>query len=186
MKQASVIQHIGFAIALSCIALINQALLQQFFNSFFVIKLNLAMITCLYLSFLIWQNRLPVGRLILLTINIGIILISLEYIQSLPNLSVLYLSLIWITRCLLRYTNSWAILTDLAFCIASIGIAFWVFNFSHSTIISLWCLLLVQALHTLIPSRNAAYKQPHQASSDNFEHTLQTAERVLQQLLKQV
>lgn len=135
---------------------------------------------------MIWQNRLPAGRLILFTVNIVIVLISLEYLQSLKSLCLTYLSLIWITRSILRYTNGLSILADLVLCIISIGTAFAAFNVSNSIIISLWCLLLVQALHTLIPGRNVANKLYQQTSADNFEQALQTAEKALQQLLRQV
>ena len=187
MKSTALLQQIGIALVLTCLAAINEVLLSQFFTGLLTAKLNLSFIILLYLSYLILRNRLPVGRTTLMTINLGLMLICLITETSLSTLLWVYPTMIWINRSLLRYAGMVAVLADLGLSLLGIGAALWALSNGHGLITALWCFLLIQALHILIPGKEALNKAKHAASvSDNFGRALQSAENALQQLLRKV
>ena len=187
MKPTSVLQHIGVALVLTCLAAVNDLILRQFFSELLSDKLNISLLVFLYLSYLIRQNRLPAGRITLLVINLSVLLFCLFAVTQTTTLLLIYLTMIWLNRSLLRYSSLLTILADLGLCLISASLVYWVFVNGYSILTTLWCFLLLQALHSLIPTKKAANNPKHTSPSfDNFDRSLQSAENALQQLLRKV
>lgn len=185
MKSTALLQQLGIALLLTGLAAINETLLRAFFGIGLSAKLNLSLIFLLYLGLLLRQNRLPAGRVTLMAVNLGIVLMCLLVDTRLYTLLWLYPAMIWLNRSLLRYAGVTSVLADLGLCLLSIGTVLWAFSSGYGFITALWCFLLLQALHVMIPAKKAPQTQQGNASSpDNFNKALQTAESALQQLLK--
>jgi len=184
MKENTLLQHIGLAIGLSALALINDLILRQLFNVMLSNQLNISLLVCLYLGFIIRRSPLIAGRIILLAINLSIVLISLFWVKHTSTLLVIYLTMIFCNRSLLCYANLLAIMSDLGLCLLSASTAFWLLANSYSILTALWCFMLLQALHTLLPSKKVSHAKRQPApSQDKFNHALQSAEGALQKLL---
>jgi len=184
MKENTLLQHIGLAIGLSVLALINDLILRQFVNVMLSNQLNISLLVCLYLGFIIRRSSLISGRITLLAINLSIVLISLFWIKHASTLLVIFLTTIFCNRALLCYANLLAIMADLGLCLLSASTAFWLLANNYSSLTALWCFMLLQALHTLLPSKKVAYAKKQSApSQDKFNHALQSAEGALQKLL---
>lgn len=187
MKMTALVQHIVLAFVLTSMAAANQLLLCLFFSGSLSVKLNLSATVFFYLCWLIWRNPMPAGRLTLLTGNLMVILMGLFSGLHLSTLLVMFPAMIWLTRSLLRYSGLVAVSTDLALCLISTGAFYAVLAGDRGSVAALWCFLLLQALHTLIPSRKSLDKPAPTASSpDSFNQALQTAESALQHLLRKV
>ncbi len=184
MKENTLLQHIGLAIGLSVLALINDLILRQFFNVMLSNQLNISLLVCLYLGFIIRRSPLISGRITLLAINLSIVLISLFWVKHTSTLLVIYLTMIFCNRSLLCYSNLLAIMADLGLCLLSTCAVFWLLANSYSSLTALWCFMLFQALHTLLPSKKVSHAKRQPApSQDKFNHALQSAEGALQKLL---
>ena len=184
MKSSSLLQHIGIALTLTCLAAINNIIFRQFVTGQLSAKMNISLIVLLYLGYLIQQSDLAAGKITLLSINLGILITCLFAITHLPTLLLIYLLMIWLNRLLLCYSNVLAILADLGLCLISASMVYWVWVNGNSIIAALWCFLLLQALHTLLPYKEIPIRQkPSSTSTDHFNHALQSAESALQQIM---
>lgn len=183
MKQSSLLQHITIALGLSCLAAISGYVSSLFLETTLSVRLNLSFILFLYLSYLIRQNHLPAGRLTLMALNTGLILIFLLTEARLNTLVWVYPGMIWITRSLLRYLNVYSILADLILCLCSTGTALWLIGNGYGLMSALWCFLLLQALHIVIPGKKS---KQHTSGIDKFNSAAKSAESALQQLSRNI
>jgi len=183
VKPSSLLQHIGIAIVLISLVALNDLVLRYFFTGLFSTKIAIALTVGLYLAFIIQQSHVTAGRITLLLIDLAVILICMYSDLPVQTLLLIYLTIIWLNRSVLIYTSLFSVTADLALCLLSVGIAYSLFLSGNNLISILWCLLLIQTLHCLIPGARQVIKT--QQASDNFEHNLQTAENALQRLLNQ-
>ena len=180
MKVSSLLQHIGIAMILSCLAAINNFIFSGLLSS----RFNISLIVFLYLVYLIWQSHLAAGRITLLVFNLCVLLFFLFTGIHLVTLLWVYLAIIWLTRSLLYYSSLLSVLADLGLCLFSASIAYWLLSNGYGLVSIMWCLLLLQALHSLIPGKRKPAKSQQTSTSDNFNHALQSAESALHQLLR--
>ena len=180
MKSSSLLQHIGIALILTCLAAINDVIFTGLLSS----KFNISLSVFLYLAYLVWQSPLAAGRITLLILDLCVLLICLFIDLHIVILLSVFLTMMWLNRFLLYYSSPLAVLADLGLCLFSASIAYWLLFNGHSLIIVLWCLLLLQALHSLIPDKKKLGKPQQAAPNDNFDHALQSAESALQQLIR--
>jgi hypothetical protein len=103
----------------------------------------------------------------------------------------IHVALIWLIRSLFSYSSLLAAALDLALTGLSLGAATWAFAHSDSVFLACWCLLLVQALHTAIPthkpaallSRDTQRRTARRAyTPDRFGTAHRAAEAALQRL----
>jgi len=185
MNTNALLKHIGIAIALSILAIIGDTLLTPFLTKLLTNRLNISAIVFLYLSLLIQQSDLTTGKVTLFTINLAVLFTSLLSVEQLPALLGIYLIMIWLSRSLLNYTSLLTSIADFSLCVLSASIVYWLLLHGHSSITALWCFLLLQALHALLPKKDRPLpKSDGSISKNNFNQALQSAESALQQLLK--
>ncbi|NOQ65376.1 MAG: hypothetical protein GQ582_12770 [Methyloprofundus sp.] len=183
MKISRLLKHIALAVVLSFVAFINELLLMPFLSTASSTALTLSLVIFLYLSFLIWQSPKALGKISLLLIDISLILGCVLFAFPSSTLIVIYLLLIWVNRSLLYHSNSLAILTDLALCLSTLLVTYWLVISAYGLIMVLWCLLLLQSLHCLlIVQKN---RSTPDTSNDSFDQAYQAAEKAVQELLRQ-
>ncbi len=125
MKGNALLQHILLAIGLSTLALVNDLLLRQFFNVQLCNQLNISLLLCLYLGFIIRHSPFIAGRITLCAINLSIVLLGLLTINHTGSLLMIYLAMIFCSRVLLCYAKLFAIMAEFVLCIFSATAAFW-------------------------------------------------------------
>lgn len=179
MTSSTLLRHISLAVVLSGLVLMNEFIFSGLLSSQF----NLSFIVLLYLCYLISQSHLVAGRITLVGVDLSAILICWFSDLSIGELLLVYLAMIWLNRALLCYSSLLAILADLTLCLFTASVVYWLFLMSFSLTSIVWCLLLLQALHSLIPGKKKPVKK--MPSGDGFEHALETAESALQRLLNQ-
>ena len=185
MKSTSLVHPIGIAFLLTGLAALNELLLSQWLSGVSNARLNLSIILLLYVGFLIRQNRLRAGAITLMAFDLGVIVICLLAETRLSTLLWLYPVIMWLNRSLLRYSGFVPVFVDLGLCLLGIGAVLWAVNNDHGVTTALWCFLLLQALHILIPCKTVRYDaKPAPPADDNFDRALQSAENALQQLLR--
>ena len=185
MKPNALLQQIVIALALTCLAAANDFIFSQFFTGQLSTKLNLSIIVFCYLGYLNRQSHLPAGRIILLLINISALLICLFTVDRFNTLLLIYLAMIWLNRSLLCYSGVLAVLADLGLCLGSASAVYGVLANGNSVIAALWCFLLLQALHPLIPGKKLPKTTKRTSTStDTFDQSLQAAENALQAILQ--
>jgi hypothetical protein len=184
MKSTSLLQHISLAIALSCLAFVNDVILKQWVTAALSVRLNLSLSVFLYLGYLMRCHPMPAGRMTLLMINLVVLLVCLSTDARFSTLLWVYLVMIWINRSLLRYASVVAAAADLGLSLFSAGAFYAIFSNGYGLVTSLWCFLLLQALHSVIPGKKVPIKPNCKAPADQFDRALHSAENALQQLLK--
>lgn len=185
MKANSLVPQLVIALLLSCLAAIVAGLFNQFVSGQTNARINLSLIMLLYLGCLIWQNPMPAGRVTLMAFNLGLMLLCMLFEVRLETVFWLYPTIIWLNRCLLRYSSILAIMSDSALCLLGTGAALWALGNGYGLVMALWCFLLLQAVHVMIPCRKAPHrKMPASQTQDNFNRAMQSAESALQQLMK--
>lgn len=183
MKLSLLVQQIALALVLTALALINNVVFSCFFTTEFSNKLNMSVIVFSYLVYLIWQSPIRVGKVTLLVLNTAILFITLYATVQFNTLFLIYLIVIWLTRCVLRQSGLVTGFIDLLLCLVSSSVFYAVFIQGYGLISALWCFLLLQASHGLIPSHKSMSTSQCQAT-DAFDQALQTAESAMQSLLK--
>jgi hypothetical protein len=185
MKPGTLIQHIGIAVLLTGLAAMNEFMLGHFFSTFLSTKLNLSLVVFCYLGYLIRQSHLQAGRIILCSVNVAVLLLCTYTVGQASTLLLVYLLMIWLNRALLFFPGILAALADFGLCLISASAGYAVFLNGNGLVAVLWCFLLLQALHTLVPGKRKGGAGKHTSSlPDTFDHALQTAENALQALLK--
>lgn len=185
MKYTALLQHIVVALILTCLGAACDFIFGQFFTGLLSTKLSLSVIVFCYLVYIIRQSHLPAGRISLLSINLCVLLVCLVWVDRFNTLILIYLAMIWLNRSLICYSGILAIVADLGLCLVSASVVYGVLVQRNSVIVALWCFLLLQALHTLIPGKKLPNNSKHgKTSTDNFDHSLQAAENALQEILR--
>ena len=185
MKRLSFIDALWFAVALSVIGSVLAVLLAPLGSG---VQLSRALCTALalaYVLFLLTRSRLRSGRVSLLAAwSLAALAIAL-LCPSLLSMVAAHLALIWLMRALLFHTSALSALADLGLCALSLAAGCWALMQTGSVLISLWCLLLVQAACALLPARPGAAGSTCTTSSDHdqgFAHAVRAAEQALQAL----
>ena len=175
-----------------CVALIASVIggalffsLAPWISASFSIRLVMTGIALGYVIYLLIRAPQKTGWLTALSIWIFGAGLAWFFIHSALLLIGLHLLMIWLVRSLYFYTSSIAALTDLILCALSFAVSVWVFDRTGSLALGIWCLFLIQALVTMIPSD---FKRiPHRdakpcAGFDRFDRAFRSAEWALRKL----
>jgi len=184
MKANDFLLHIILAIILSALAIIGDLLLSVFFTGTLMIQINITLVLALYLSFIISKSQIKAGKLSLISLNLSMLLISLYFINEVTALLISYLCLIFINRAILSYGYRLSVLADLGLCLVSASAVLYLIDHGYSYLMALWCFLLLQALHSLLPSKKSIKNKKQRINSqDKFDQALHSAEEALHKIL---
>ncbi|NEX19029.1 hypothetical protein G3480_01640 [Thiorhodococcus mannitoliphagus] len=134
-----------------------------------------------YGLYLLARSAERVGRVVVV---LGWVAISLTVAGLSGGLGLQLLTqlvLVWLTRVLYHHAEPMAALLDLGLLLLGFAAALWALERTGSLFLTVWTLLLVQALFPLIPSRSD-WSRRDDPSEDAFAVAERAAERALQRL----
>ena len=192
MKRPNIVQGIIVAAVLSVLALPWAFLLRTVFWPSTSAKLLLGVTTFAYLIYLLSRSATRVGRGVIGTTSVALLIGAFCSGASLSHFTLLCIALIWIVRSLYAYGSIVSALIDALLCVLSAGAALWALSISGSLPMAIWSFFLVQAVFVFIPKRIESAPPPDRSPSDQaevkpdqFASLFQSAEGALRELAKQ-
>ena len=185
MKRLSFIDALLCAVALSIIGSMVAVLLAPLCSGVLLSRGLGTALALAYVLFLLMRSRLRSGRVSLMAVWSLAALAIAFLCPSLLSMVVAHLVLIWLVRTLLFLSSPLLALADLALCALSLAAACWALKQTGSVLVSLWCLLLVQATCALLPAhlgKPATAQQRGRDDDQDFARAARAAEQALQSL----
>ena len=185
MKRPSFIEGVGVAIALSVTASVAFHALGWIAPGAWALHLLIAAVALGYVVYLLMRSPGRVGRISTLGLWAIATLATLSIEPSLALHLLVQVGLVWLIRSLYFYSSVLAALADLGLSGLGLSAALWAAERSGSLFLSLWCLLLVQALFVAIPPhlrRKRTQIQPQSETDERFERAHRTADNALRRL----
>lgn len=114
-------------------------------------RLTLLLLCSSYLIYLLWRSPKSTGRMTAVLFW-GVMLFGSWLIDP-PFIVYLFIHLasLWLVRAFAFYRSIASALADLALSGLSLAVSLWAYLNTHSVLLALWSLFLVQALFCLIP-----------------------------------
>ncbi len=150
-----------------------------------VLHILIAGVALAYLLYLLVRSPGRVGRISAVTVWVLATAGALSLEASLLEHLLLQMGFIWLIRSLYFYSSVLAALADLGLSAFSLSAALWAAERSGSIFLSIWCLLLVQALFVTIPPnlrRKAPQTQTLPDAEDRFERAHRAADNALRRI----
>ncbi len=146
-------------------------------------RLAVTFIFSAYLVYLLWRSPNKTGRMTALFFWGATLLATWFLDPPFPWYLAIHLGAIWLIRALVFYKNIISVFADLALTALSLVATMWAYLNTHSILLALWSLFLVQALFTVIP-----HQWPRKTKStivnknDRFMQAHRNAEAALRKL----
>lgn len=183
MSRPSFLEGAGVALVIAAAASMILIALSPPWSKLAVLYPLIAAVAFVYLIYLLRRSRERVGRVVVVVcwlIGAGVLGLAepplLLYVAA-------HLGMIWLIRSLYFYTSVLSALADLGLSAFSLIAAAWAANQTGSLFMTLWTLLLVQALFIAIPAsfRKESGKD-ETAETDEFHRAYVNAEAALRRL----
>jgi hypothetical protein len=183
MKQPSFLEGVAIALAASLIGSILFSALAPLLGGGTTLRLLIAGIGFGYLIYLLNRAQRRTGRVSL--VAFWVLLAGLLGALELPLLPYLlaHLFAIWLVRCLYFYSGLLPALADLGLSGLSLAAGIWAFSHSGSLFLTIWSLLLTQALFVAIPPRIGGDSAPRRMAEDPFERAHRNAQAALNRIV---
>jgi len=137
-----------------------------------------------YLLYLFSRCREKVGRMTALSVYVSMVIATWVFMPSIPWVVIAHLGLIWLIRSMYFYSSVLSALLDLGLTVLSVVGAVAAYLHTDSLFLGLWCLFLVQALFTWVPSnwqrQSAQKKSP--VENERFDVAYRAAENAVRKL----
>lgn len=134
-----------------------------------------------YLLYLLGRSPERAGRLVMVVLWILITALVWSLIPGLWAQILAQLGMLWLVRSLAYHATPLAVLLDLGLVLSGLAAATWALERTGSIFLSVWCLLLVQALFSAIPAHPERASGEREAR-DPFDCAERAAERALRRL----
>jgi hypothetical protein len=179
MKRPTFFEGVLVALVMSLVGSVLFTILSPLMGGEGVLRWLIAGMSLGYVVYLLKRSHEPVGRL---TMVLGWTLLATVigfFKLSLPVYLIVHLLGVWLIRSLYFYAGLLPALFDLGLSALSLATGFWAFFHSGSLFLSIWCLLLVQALFVAIPINirsNATETESQSVSGERFEQAHRSAQ----------
>ena len=110
-----------------------------------------SLIALAYVGYLLTRSRARVGRITALALSVVVAGVAWGVELPLAFYLIVHVGLIWLIRSLYFYSGVVPALMDLGLSALALTAAVWATLQSGSIFLTIWCFLLVQALHVVIP-----------------------------------
>lgn len=185
MNKFSFVEGLCLALIASVCGTLLLFALAPLFTLGFLFKLIVNVIGFGNILYLLIRAPRRIGRITAFTVWALLATLGWLFIDSILVLIGLHLTMIWLIRSVYFYTSPSAALVDLGLCGLSLAAAVRVFSHTGSLALGIWCLFLIQALVSMIPSdfkRTMPAQTAAKAGSDRFDRACRSAERALRKL----
>ncbi|MCC7413302.1 MAG: hypothetical protein IT495_16930 [Gammaproteobacteria bacterium] len=148
------------------------------------LRLLITAIALGYLLYLLRRSRKRIGRVTTLAAWALAALALWWLVPSLALYALAHLGLLWLVRSLYFYASALSSLADLGLTALGFAAAVWAAVQTHSVVLAIWCLFLVQALCAAIPAHwnTRGSGVTGSAAPDRFEHAHRAAEDAVRRL----
>ena len=137
-----------------------------------------------YLLYLFSRCSEKTGRVTALSVYVSMVIATWIFMPSIPWVVIAHLGLIWLIRSLYFYSSMLSALLDLGLTALSVVGAVAAYLHTDSLFLGLWCLFLVQALFSWIPSswqrQSTSMKSP--VENNRFDVAYRAAENAARKL----
>lgn len=184
MKQATILNGIGFAIIASISGGILITLLSLVFSTLDSMAMAISTLSLAYIVYLLRYSNARQGKVVVpacwAIINLFVYLFDMGLITHIA----IQISFVWAVRSLYFHSSIITILLDLLLTVMSTGAGAWALAQTGSLIAAAWCFFLCQSLFCAIPklnqSRNTA--EVRETDIDRFD----TAHKVAQDAVRKL
>ncbi|MDH5353039.1 MAG: hypothetical protein OEY09_01240 [Gammaproteobacteria bacterium] len=184
MKTPGILNSIVFALLASLAGGVSVTLLPIIVSETISAMLIIAGLSLAYLIFLIKQAERRRGRVLVVTLWLGLAIGGWLLGVSPISHILLQLTLIWIVRSLYFHTSVLTALLDLVLIVMAASAGFWAVVQTDSFIAAVWCFFLAQSLFVLIPefSHRGKPSSGSNPAEDHFQNAHRVAEEAVRQL----
>ena len=184
MKHPSFFQGVIVALVLSFFGAALFASLTTFVATGLVLRTLVSLVALAYVGYLLSRTHARVGRITSLALSVVVVGVAWGFELPLALYLIVHVGLIWLIRSLYFYSGVVPALMDLALSALALAAAVWATLQSGSIFLAIWCFLLVQALHVVIPrSVDRARERGSSFQADGaFERARRTAEAAIARL----
>ena len=183
MKRPTFIQGVVIALGFALTGAAVFSSLTLIYTSSFVLKTLITGFAGLYVVYLLARSEERTGRVTVPVLWMaGAVLTWLLSPGIMPFL-VVHVIAVWLIRSLYFHSSLLPALLDLTLCALSVVAAVATARHTHSVLLSVWSLFLVQALFVLIPEVVRSARVERDASLDEgFDRALRTAEAAVRRI----
>jgi len=185
MKQPTFPEGVAVALAASLTGGALYNALDVVFPGAAVLRLLIAVISLVYVIYLLVRSPERVGRVT--TVAVWFIAAGVLWFTQppLPLYLCMHLGAIWLIRSLYFYASGLSALADLGLNSLGLCAAIWAITRTNSVFLAIWSFFLVQALFVVIPKealRRSGTNRAGQAGTDRFQHAYRSAEAAVSKL----
>ncbi len=152
-----------------------------------VLQALTALVALGYVLYLLARSPVRFGRISALALWFLVTAVTLSLGPSLALHMLVQVGLVWLIRSLYFYTSVLSALADLGISALALSAAVWAADQTGSIFLSVWSLLLVQALFVTLPAklrRGKQHTRPRREAEDRFDRAHRVAESALRRLCK--
>ncbi len=180
LKKSGFIEGVFVAIAASLMGTVVYTVGIFLFSFDVSIKLTVTLVFSAYLIYLLWRSPGKTGRVTAMVLW-GLSLFTLWLINpTLIIYLVAHVAAIWLIRSCFFHSGMLFVFVDLILMILSLVAATWAYLNTHSLLVSIWLMFLIQALFGLIP------RHQNQTGSLNHSEQFITAQRNAESALRKL
>ncbi|MFC1748387.1 hypothetical protein ACFL2V_06225 [Pseudomonadota bacterium] len=180
IKNPSFVEGVAVAVVASLFGAVLYTAFILMFSVGFGARLTVAFVFSAYLVYLLWRSPKKTGRMTALFFW-GVTLLATWFIHPPFIIYVMvHMGAVWLIRSLAFYKSIAPALFDLLLVMLSLAASVWAYLNTHSVLLALWTLFLVQALFAVVPCRlKAETKRDSNFQNDRFMQAYQNAEAAL-------
>ena len=181
MNRPGFFEGVGVALAASVVVGVLFTVLAPLFGSADTLRALTAVTAFAYLLYLLCRSNERVGRITCVLVWLVAAAVLAWSVPTLPAYAASHLSILWLVRSLYFHGSGLAALADLGLTAFSLAAAVWALYRTGSVFGATWCLFLVQALFTFIPTGRGERELPN-AEPDRFQSACRAAQAAVQRL----
>ncbi len=188
MKRPTFFEGVAVAFAASLVAAVIDTVVAPVVPTALLLRGVVAAVGLGYVIYLLARSRAHVGRVTAVALWTAVTGATLLLDPPFVLHVLVQLALVWLIRSLYYYGSILSAIADLGLCAFALAAAAWAAVESGSLFLTVWCLLLVQALFPVIPPdmrrrrRDSPPWEDGEDGEDRFERAHQAAEAALRRL----
>ena len=183
MKHPTFLQGIVIALGFALSGAAIFSTLTLVYASSFILKALITGFAGLYVIYLLARSEERTGRVTVPVLWLAGAMLTWLLSPGLMAFLIAHVAAVWLIRSLYYHSSVLPALLDLALCALSVVAAVAAARHTHSVLLSIWTLFLLQALFVLIPEVVRSNRVERAASLDEgFDRALRTAEAAVRRI----
>lgn len=183
IKHPSFVEGVGVAVVASILGAVLYSVFVLIFSIGIGARLMVAFVFTAYIVYLLWRSPTKRGRMTALLLWGATLFITWFIYPSFIVYLIVHMGAVWLIRSLAFYKSITPALLDSLLVMLSLAVTVWAYLSSHSVLLSLWSLFLVQALFSFLPMQLGRKDESMVGHHDEqFMQAYQNAETAVRKL----